>query len=362
MRLLIATPLYPPDAGGPATYSRLLEEELPRLGSEVVLVKFGDVRHLPVVIRHIVYVGKLLRAAVSADVVLALDPVSTGLPALIASSVLRKPFLVKVVGDYAWEQGVQRFGIKDELDVFVKNKDVPIQVALFRFVQTRVVTLAKAVVVPSHYLKRIVEAWGIEKQKIFVIPNAITVSCNAQDTTSVEKKYSVITVGRLVPWKGMSGVIDAVSILQNDIPEISLTIVGDGPDRNVLERYAKDNGVAVHFPGQQSPTKTHESIDRASVFVLNSTYEGMSHVLLEALALRKPIIATRVGGNAEVLSHNVSGILIESGDTRALAEAIKSVLTNTSFANTLARGAYEASKAYTPESVARSVDHLIKTI
>lgn len=362
MRLLIATPLYPPDAGGPATYSKLLEKELPKLGTEVKLVKFGDVRHLPVGIRHIAYVGKLLRAAVSADVILALDPVSTGLPALITSSFLRKPLLIKVVGDYAWEQGVQRFGIEDVLDDFVENRHVPIQVAFLRFVQTKVVTFAKVVIVPSHYLKRIVETWGLDSKKIFVIPNAITVSSGGQSTSPGNTEHSVLTVGRLVPWKGILGIIDAVSMLQEDIPDISLTVVGDGPDRNMLERNAKDKGVTVHFMGQQSPAETHLAIGGASVFVLNSTYEGMSHVLLEALALRKPIIATRAGGNTEVLLHNVSGLLIESGDTCALADAIKSVLTDISFANTLAHGAYEASKAYSPESVARSVDSLIRAV
>src|SRR3990167_7909869 len=105
MRIVIATPLYPPEIGGPATYAKLLFEGLPEKGIEVELVKFSDVRHLPKIIRHIAYFLRVLKAARNANVVLALDPVSVGLPAMKAAQKARKPFVVKIVGDYAWEQG-----------------------------------------------------------------------------------------------------------------------------------------------------------------------------------------------------------------------------------------------------------------
>jgi glycosyltransferase involved in cell wall biosynthesis len=117
MKLVIATPLYPPESGGPATYAKLLTEHLSADESGaherdfVALVKFSDVRHLPKIIRHSAYFFKVLKAGRSADVILALDPVSTGFPAALAAGMLRKPFVVKIVGDFAWEQGRQRFGI-----------------------------------------------------------------------------------------------------------------------------------------------------------------------------------------------------------------------------------------------------------
>src|SRR3990167_4165522 len=103
MKILIATPLYPPEPGGPATYSKLLEDGLPKLGIDVVLVKFGDIRGLAKVFRHIAYFARVRKAAHDVDLIYALDPVSVGLPSLLAAWVARKPFMVKVVGDYAWE-------------------------------------------------------------------------------------------------------------------------------------------------------------------------------------------------------------------------------------------------------------------
>src|SRR3989344_8147291 len=104
MKLLIATGLYPPESGGPATYTKLLEERLPALGFSVLVLPFSRVRHLPKIIRHIAYFFKCLRMACAADVVYALDTASAGLPAALAAKLAGKKFLVRVHCDYAWEQ------------------------------------------------------------------------------------------------------------------------------------------------------------------------------------------------------------------------------------------------------------------
>ncbi|MEK7531600.1 MAG: hypothetical protein AAB545_01600, partial [Patescibacteria group bacterium] len=109
MKMLIATGLFSPDIGGPATYSKILLEKLPREGIETTILPFGAVRHLPRLLRHLVYFFRVLLAGRSVDVIYAQDPVSVGFPVFLASKVLKKPFLLKIVGDYAWEQGVQRF-------------------------------------------------------------------------------------------------------------------------------------------------------------------------------------------------------------------------------------------------------------
>ena len=137
MKLVIATPLYPPEIGGPATYAKLLQEGLPTKDIEVELVKFCDVRHLPKLVRHYAYYRRVLKAARAADAVLALDPVSVGLPAMWAAKSAGKPFVVKIVGDYAWEQGQQRFAVTQSLDQFVTTIDAPFFVRMLRRIQTR---------------------------------------------------------------------------------------------------------------------------------------------------------------------------------------------------------------------------------
>ncbi len=85
MKILIATGIYPPDIGGPATYSKLLKDELPGRGIDVQVLSFGQVRHLPKIIRHFSYLLKILKLGRGVDVIYAQDPVSVGFPALTGS-------------------------------------------------------------------------------------------------------------------------------------------------------------------------------------------------------------------------------------------------------------------------------------
>ena len=102
MKILIATGLYPPQIGGPATYSKLLKDELPKHGIDTEILPFREVRKWPKIVRHFIYFLKVLQKGRNVDVVFAQDPVSVGLPAMLASKILGKIFLLKIVGDYAW--------------------------------------------------------------------------------------------------------------------------------------------------------------------------------------------------------------------------------------------------------------------
>lgn len=325
LRVVIATPLYPPEGGGPATYASMLMELLVREGVEATLVKFSDVRHLPKLVRHIAYAYRVWRAARSADVVLVLDPVSTGLPAAFAAMLARKPFVVKVVGDYAWEQGVQRYGVAATLDEFILNKRVPVQVAFLRSVQTFVAKRAKVVLVPSEYLKRVALSWGVPEYKFAVIANAMRheeAGTLPSEVRTLPYPH-IVSVGRLVPWKNMQGVIDAAASLKQG----SLIIVGEGPERTHLVAHAERTFSKTVFTGNLSHADTLAVMGDAQVFVLNSSYEGFSHLLLEAVSLGVPVVATGVGGNREIIQNEADGILVPLGDTQALTDAIQRTLT-----------------------------------
>lgn len=355
MRVVIATPLYPPEPGGPATYASILMELLVREGVDPVLVKFGDVRHLPKVIRHVMYAWRVYISAQKADVVLVLDPVSTGLPALLGAKLAGKPVIVKVVGDYAWEQGTQRYGITTTLDEFVKTHRVPFQVRLLRVVQTFVAKQARAVIVPSEYLKTIVMTWGVFHGKITVIHNAI----RYEDAGEIPHEVStlpyphVVSVGRLVPWKHVGGIIDAVGTL----PSVSLIVVGDGPERASLTAYAEKVGSRTTFTGALSHADTLAVMADAQVFVLNSSYEGFSHLLVEAVSLGVPVVATDVGGNREIVHGEEDGILVPAGDREALTQAISRALSRKKRTRP-----EEAIVRFSPKTMVRKTAELIKSL
>ena len=238
MKLVIATPLYPPEIGGPATHVQALNEHLPAQGIEVRVIKFSDIRRLPKVFRHIAFGVRVFRAARHADVVSAHDTVSVGLPSALAAMFAGKQLVVCVPGDYAWEQGVQRFGVKDSIDDF-QHKRYGFSVEWLRMLQRFVVRRASVVVVPSAYFGKVVEAWGVKPERLRVVYNSVELETPIQPDNKPEGNV-MVSAGRLVPWKGFDGVIEALQRL----PEWKLVIIGDGPERARLERLANHRAVA----------------------------------------------------------------------------------------------------------------------
>lgn len=334
MKILVATGLYPPESGGPATYAKALFDVLPKQGIEVAALPFSRVRKYPPIIRHVVYFFLCLKFSKDASIIYAMDPVSVGLPACLASFVARKKFVLKVVGDYAWEQGMQRFGITELLDDFLKKEWYPLPVQILRSVEIFVAKRARKIVVPSEYLKKAVVSWGIEKAKIHVVYNAAPNVDNVghkkvlRGILKYHGKY-VITIARLVPWKGIKELIDAVSAVQENGVDVQLLVVGDGPERERLEEYSK--GRKVSFAGRLPHDVTLAYLKAADVLALNTGYEGFSHLLLEAQAVGTPTVTTNVGGNPELITHGKNGLLVPYKDTKALTGALIKALTNESF-------------------------------
>ncbi len=363
MKIVIATPLYPPDIGGPATYAPLLSKGLIERNHTIFLVKFGDVRHLPKVIRHIVYFCSIYRKLKNADMVFALDPVSTGLPAYIAARVCRKPLVVDVVGDYAWEQGKQRFGVTASLDDFVNMRRVPLAVWFLRRIQIMVASHAKKVIVDSVYLKNIVTAWGILPEKINVVYNSMQQEISGvvpKIVKTLSQQNLIVTVGRLVPWKNIEGIIDAVTIARSKDASATLVVIGDGPERLHLEEYAKKTlGDACIFTGALSHADVLAVMRSARVFVLNSSYEGFSHVLIESLSLGIPSIATRAGGNSEVITDGEDGILVQVHNTNALADIIVDLLSNESLHERVSVAAKKSSARFSENTMLEKTTELL---
>lgn len=335
MKIVLAAPLYPPEIGGPATYSKLLEEGLPKHGIEVEVVKFSSVRHLPKLIRHYAFYRRVLRAARGADVVLALDPVSVGLPAMRAARKAGRPFVVKIVGDYAWEQGVQRFGVTQNLDDFVKSKQSSFFVRKLREVQTEVARSARFVIVPSRYLKGIVMQWGVPAANIFVIYNGIELPSHISAPQKKAGEFLIVSSGRRVPWKGFEALED------------------------VARRHSNWR---VHIASGVSREEALGWVKAADVFVLNSRYEGLSHALIEAMTLGTPVIATDAGGNSTLVADGETGLLIPVGDDEALERALAAVESDPAKARARARAAGKRMEDFSVPHMLSATAELLKAL
>lgn len=358
-RILIATGVYPPESGGPATYTKLLEERLPAHGFEVSVLPFRRVRHLPKLVRHLAYFWICYRMARKADMVYAQDTVSVGLPASLAAFVARKRFLVRIPGDYAWEQGRQRFGAVVPIEEF-QDRYFGLRVAGLRAIQKFVVRRAKPLVAPSEYLRQLAIRWGLAPERVIRIYNGIAFPVPTEMPAHKPNGYVLVTVGRFVPWKGMDGLIRAVA----REPEWRAVLVGDGPFAPELRALAEELGCSdrVTFTGEVLRPAALGWVKAADVFVLNSSYEGLSHQLIEAMSLDVPIVATNIGGNPELIRDNVDGVLIPAHDDEALYQAIQRVHEGPEEARAFAASAARRSQEFSIERMLESLVALLSTL
>ncbi|MEK7514334.1 MAG: glycosyltransferase family 4 protein [Patescibacteria group bacterium] len=352
--------LTAPSDGGPLTYTRLLEERLPAMGFFVKLVSFGPFLRYPKGIRHILFFFQVAFNALSADSVYAQDPVSTGLPSYCAARITGKKFYLKIVGDYAWEQGSQRSGITEFLDSFsTEYKKYPFLVRLFKKIQFFVASHADKIIVPSFYLKKIVTNWGVPQEKITVVYNAFNAPTLASSRDELRKKLGfsgrvITSAGRLVPWKGFDTLIKTVlPELVKKYPDIKLYILGDGPDKGYLLDTVKASGMESHvvLTGKKPQAELFEYIKGSDVFVLNTSYEGLSHLLLEVLALEIPIVTTDVGGNVEVIRDGENGILTHFNETGKITSSISQLLTEPAQAQQLVAHGKETLNNFSEEKM-----------
>jgi glycosyltransferase involved in cell wall biosynthesis len=219
---------------------------------------------------------------------------------------------------------------------------------------------------------------GIELQQMFNIPlSKIAVINNPIDIQKVNKLSNeninhswneenfpvIIAIGRLTSQKGFSYLIKAFSIVVSDGIPCRLLILGEGVDKEKLKKLAMELRVddKVSLLGfQKNPYKY---LCRSTLFVLSSLYEGFPNVLLEALALGVPSIATRCPtGPEEIITHEVDGILTPPADEMALANAIKRGLLDQGLRKRLGEAGKKRAENFRVKKIVRLYEEVIEGV
>lgn len=178
-------------------------------------------------------------------------------------------------------------------------------------------------------------ACGVAAERIDIVRNALVVddyrperrnsTINAE--FGVPPGYKVVaSIGRLSPEKCQDLYLQAASRLLRDFPETVFLLIGIGPEESRLRALAGQLNIAdkVIFAGYRSDMqRIYNGLD---LVVQSSNTEGMPNVVLEALLMRVPVVATDVGGTSEIMEHEVSGLLVPPNDLDALVEAVGRVL------------------------------------
>ena len=188
--------------------------------------------------------------------------------------------------------------------------------------------------------------------KPIVIPNGIEI----EEEQKASGK-SIVFVGNLIPRKGVHILIEAL----RGLPNYPLTIIGDGSERAQLEKKAL--GLNVRFLGKVQPEKVRELIIiHGKIFVLPAIAgEGMPNVLLEAMSVGLPVIASNVAGVSDVLQGGEAGLLVEAGNVTSLREAISCLWNDHRLRNKLAESGNNEVKKYCWDNVTESWEQLFQT-
>jgi glycosyltransferase involved in cell wall biosynthesis len=337
MKVVIATPIYPPEIGGPATYTKELCERL-HDRHELTVVAYTDVheafegtrlvaisKRRPLPIRLVRFFFAMLKASKDADIVYVQNAMAAGLPVSLACLITGKPYVLKFVGDEAWERASQQRLTSKLLEEFLEHPEAPLKIRLMMSVQGFVLRRASRVTTPSIYLGQAIQrAYGIDPRRIVTNYNA------AEETVTLPfeakpVRHQIAATARLTAFKGIDGIIRAVAILKQRVPDVKLAIAGEGPEMENLQKLSKELGVEdrVYFLGKISRAETWQLRKNSEVYVLNSTYEGLPHTVLTSFAAEIPTVATNIPGTNEALYNEETGLLVDPGDDEALANAIE---------------------------------------
>ena len=219
---------------------------------------------------------------------------------------------------------------------------------------------------PSKYLAGIVKGWGVPEVKIKVIYNGVDFKPSGLLREEARNKVGIhgniiLSVGRLVPWKGFRMLIKMMPRLLELKQFSRLVIIGDGPDKKPLESMVKnmDLGQKVFLVGKKSKDELAVYLAAADIFILNSGYEGFSHQILEAMTCGVPVIASAAGGNKEVVIQGENGFLVRYNDEFNLVEAIKTIWQDEELKEELVEAGKKTAKNFSPEKM---IEETIKVL
>lgn len=328
MNIVLATGIYPPDIGGPATYVRALAEELTSRGEHVTVITYGAEDSVEKDSWSVVKVKKgkagitrwrrfaaaLKEHAAEADVIYCFSSVSVGVPLFMAR--LEKPLTaLRLGGDFLWERYTDRGGRKGLRSFYISFPGT-------RAVMGKVLRAFDGLVYSTTFQERLAEFLFKKLPKHIVIENALPLHA-APISHEKQDLLHLLFLGRFVRFKNLPNLLQAVAKL----PYVRLTLIGEGPEQERLEelisRLAISNRVKILPPvSSKDLTKVFAEHD---LMVIPSLTEISPNAALEARAAGLPVLLTEETGLSAELSQGMVLKPMKTIEdiTRAIIEAEK---------------------------------------
>lgn len=220
-------------------------------------------------------------------------------------------------------------------------RHMPMQ-APVRWARNLLYHLANQVIVQTQHNKAYFSKTLQKKCKI--IYNPIDLGEKKGQALRTEKKHRIVSVARLMKQKNQLMLLDAFAKVKQAFPDHTLTIYGEGPLREELERRVAELDLrgSVILPGNTQ--NVFDYIADAELFVLSSDFEGMPNALIEAMCLGLPVVSTAVSGATDLIEDGRNGLLTPVGDAEQLAACMMRMLEDAQLRNACARNALETNE------------------
>jgi glycosyltransferase involved in cell wall biosynthesis len=375
VKVLIVSGIWPPDVGGPASHAPDVAEFLRGHGHEVEVVTTADAlpparpypvravpRHHRPGVRHYRGAALVHHRAREVDVVY-----TTGMfgRSALGATVARKPYVVKLTADPAFERSRRRGLVGGDVDEFQRRRGGA-AVALLRFARDVELRHAAHVFTPSAYLRELTLTWGVAAERVSVLPNpAPVLPAELPPRDELRRTLglngaTLAFAGRLTAQKSLGRALEAVASAN----AVQFVIAGEGPERKQLEERAAELGIAqrVRFLGAQPRERIVELFHAADATILSSSWENFPHTVVEALAVGTPVLAMEAGGVAEVVRNGENGLLVPAGDTAALGAAVRRYFADDGLRERLRGAAADSVADYAPERVLGQLEETLRRV
>ena len=373
LKVLMVNYEFPPIGGGGGTTTRFVAKYMSRLGVdvEVITAKPGkddffnhpdgfkicyagptknkiSGTHIPELARFaltLAYYSKQVIERSQPDVIHCFFTLPSGSFGLYCKKIYKIPYLVSALG-----ADVPGFNIGDwRLDAYHK---------LTRFISKSIWNNSSYVIANSKSLQETCKRFS-PNHDIKVITNGVDTEIfyppqNKNFTKTNE--VNILFVSRLMLQKGVDTLIKTINVLkERKINNFKLTIVGEGHLKelmfSLIEKY--DLREKINYLGWKDLEELPDIYRAADIFILPSVMEGMSSVVLQAMASGLPIVASRVKGFEEILEKNVNGLFAEYNNPGQFANAIEKLIESTELREQMSQKSLEKSKLFSWESIAK---------
>ncbi len=338
MRILLVTPLYPPDIGRLASYTKRLATHL-RERMDVSILTYGTIpetipgvriqtvpKTWPLLIRIFVYTMQLWREARNADILYVGDGASVGAPAIIIGTLRRLPVIRFVFQDEAWEraQGGNQSVYLSEAE-YAETEIPDRKIRRIRWLQRWVLRHATLSIVPTLSLKTIfTHTYGVALSKIRVFPYPL--EPRPLLPFSVERiSHQLFVPDPLHMGNGIETLFPILPDLVKLFPDLHVFIANGQLATSLWKKQVESLDVANHvtFLGTISRAEKEYYYQSSSLLLLTHSIPDYSDEILQGYAAKIPVIATGVAGHSELVHHEKTGLLIVPNDSMVLTQAIQ---------------------------------------